>query len=179
MFFRSWCDLHMSLCESVYVCVCHRQNLVHEMAAQIWLRSAAYLIRNVTDTVQTVQYSDSQCTQQQYWHECRHCSWLHAGLYYIAPRPLTRFVFFLKKHNKLVNQHVELLFEVDLLDKQWTIKSDIIIIIIIIITNTQCVMKLPSFTLFKMVSKCGSLCGSEIVNDNYCLLTNIIFVYPR
>ena len=31
---------------------------------------ATYL-RNVTDTVQTVQqYSDSQCTQQQYWHEC-------------------------------------------------------------------------------------------------------------
>ena len=41
---------------------------------------ATYL-RDVTDTVQTVQYSDSQCTQQQYWHEPRRCSWLHAGLY--------------------------------------------------------------------------------------------------
>ena len=54
---------------------------------------ATYL-RNVTDTVQTVQYSDSQCTQQQYWHEHWHCSWLHAGLYCKAPRPFTRFVFY-------------------------------------------------------------------------------------
>ena len=58
---------------------------------------ATYL-RNVTDTVQTVQtvqYSDSQCEQQQYWHERRRCSWLHAGLYCIAPRPFTPFVFYL------------------------------------------------------------------------------------
>ena len=40
---------------------------------------ATYL-RNVTNTVQTVQYSDSQGEQQQYWHERRRCSWLHAGL---------------------------------------------------------------------------------------------------
>ena len=33
---------------------------------------ATYL-RDVIDTVQTVQYSDSQRTQQQYWHKCRHC----------------------------------------------------------------------------------------------------------
>ena len=39
--------------------------------------------------------NDRQCTQQQYWHECRHCSWLHAGLYCIAPRPFTWFVFYL------------------------------------------------------------------------------------
>ena len=45
---------------------------------------ATYL-REVTDTVQTVQYSDSQCIQ--YWHKRRRCSWLHAGLYCIAPRP--------------------------------------------------------------------------------------------
>ena len=50
-------------------------------------------LRNNTDTVQTVQYSDSQCTQQQYWHERQRCSWLHAGLYCIAPRPFTQFVF--------------------------------------------------------------------------------------
>ena len=54
---------------------------------------ATYL-RNVTDTVQTVQYSNSQCTQQQYWHECRRFSWLHEGVYCIAPRPFTRFVFY-------------------------------------------------------------------------------------
>ena len=57
---------------------------------------ATYL-RNVTDTVQTVQYSDSQCQQQQYWHERRRCSWLHAGFYCIAPRPFTRFVFYFSK----------------------------------------------------------------------------------
>ena len=55
--------------------------------------------RNVTNTVQTVQYSDRQCTvhvctQQQYWHEHWRCSWLHAGVYCIAPRPFTRFVFY-------------------------------------------------------------------------------------
>ena len=44
---------------------------------------AAYL-RDVTDIVQAVQYSDNR----------RRCSWLHAGLYCIAPRPFTRFVFF-------------------------------------------------------------------------------------
>ena len=36
---------------------------------------ATYL-RNVTDTVQTVhtvQYSDGQCTQQQYWHVAVGC----------------------------------------------------------------------------------------------------------
>ena len=54
---------------------------------------ATYL-KNVTDTVQTVQYSDTQRSQQQYWHERRHCSWLHAGLYCIAPQPFTRFVFY-------------------------------------------------------------------------------------
>ena len=31
----------------------------------------------------------------QYWHERRRCSSLHAGLYHIAPRPCTRFVFYL------------------------------------------------------------------------------------
>ena len=46
-------------------------------------------LRKITDTVQTVQYSDSHCTQQQYWHECRRCSWLHAGLYWTAPQPFT------------------------------------------------------------------------------------------
>ena len=51
--------------------------------------------RNITDTVQTVQYSDGQCTHQQYWHERQRCSWLHRGLQYIAPQPLTRFVFYL------------------------------------------------------------------------------------
>ena len=54
--------------------------------------------KNVTDTVNTVQYSDSQYTQQQYWHERRHCSWMHAGLYCIAPRPFTRFVFYLESY---------------------------------------------------------------------------------
>ena len=63
---------------------------------------ATYL-RNVTDTVQTVQYSDSQCTQQQYWHERRRCSWLHAGLYCIAPRPFTRFVFYLVGNNGVIS----------------------------------------------------------------------------
>ena len=53
---------------------------------------ATYL-RDVTDTVHTVQYSDSQCTQQQYWHECQLCSWLHEGLYCIAPQPFTWFGF--------------------------------------------------------------------------------------
>ena len=41
-------------------------------------------LRNVTDTVQTVQtvqYSDSQCQQQQNWHERQYCSWVHAGFY--------------------------------------------------------------------------------------------------
>ena len=56
--------------------------------------SGATYLRNVTDTVETVQYSESQCTQQQFWHERRHCSWLHAGLYCIAPRPFTRFMFY-------------------------------------------------------------------------------------
>ena len=56
--------------------------------------SGATYLRNVTDTVQTVQYSDSQCEQQQYWHKRRRCSWLHAVLYCIAPRPFTRFVFY-------------------------------------------------------------------------------------
>ena len=50
---------------------------------------------NVTDIVQTVQYSDGQCAQQQYWHKRRRCSWLHAGFYCIAARPFTRFVFFI------------------------------------------------------------------------------------
>ena len=57
---------------------------------------ATYL-SNMTDTVQTVQtvqYSESQYTQQQYWHEQRQRSWLHSGLYCIAPRPFTRFVFY-------------------------------------------------------------------------------------
>ena len=34
--------------------------------------SGATYLRNVTDTVltvQTVQYSDSQCEQQKYWHK--------------------------------------------------------------------------------------------------------------
>ena len=56
---------------------------------------ATYL-RNVTytgQTVQTVQYSDSQCEQQQYLHEHGRCSWLYAGLYCIATRLFTRFVF--------------------------------------------------------------------------------------
>ena len=64
---------------------------------------ATYL-RNVTHTVQTaqtVQYSDSQCTEQQYWHEHRHCRWLGAGLYCIAPRPFTRFVFYFLLPGKL------------------------------------------------------------------------------
>ena len=62
-----------------------------------WLlrNGGATFLRNITDTVQTVQYSDSQCTQQQYWHERQRCSWLHKGLYCIAPRPFTRFVFLL------------------------------------------------------------------------------------
>ena len=38
-----------------------------------WLfrNGGATYLRNVTITVQTVQYSDSQCTQQQYWHKCK------------------------------------------------------------------------------------------------------------
>ena len=56
--------------------------------------SGATYLWNVTNTVQTVQYSNSQCTQQQYWHECRRFSWLHEGVYCIAPQPFTRFVFY-------------------------------------------------------------------------------------
>ena len=57
-------------------------------------------LKEITDTVQAVQYSDNQCTQEQYWHERRRCSWLHTGLYCIAPRPVTRFVFdFCRKDN--------------------------------------------------------------------------------
>ena len=44
-----------------------------------------------------------QCTLQQYWHEHRCCSWLHAGLYCIALQPFTRFVFFCL----LVSEHFE------------------------------------------------------------------------
>ena len=44
---------------------------------------ATYL-RHVTDIVQAVQYSDNR----------RRCSWLHAGLYCIAPRPFTQSVFY-------------------------------------------------------------------------------------
>ena len=65
----------------------------------------ATFLRNITDTVQTVQYSDSQCTHKQYWHKHRCCSWLHAGLYCIALWPFTRFVFLLsykKPSQKLV-----------------------------------------------------------------------------
>ena len=70
---------------------------------------ATYL-RGVTDTVQTVQHSDSQCTQQQYWHECRRCSWLHEGPYCIAPRHFTRFVFlffFARMHEKYVKNCID------------------------------------------------------------------------
>ena len=58
-----------------------------------WLlrNGGATCLKNVT-----VHYSESQCTQQQYWHEHRRCSWLHAGLYCIAPRPFTHFVFYCK-----------------------------------------------------------------------------------
>ena len=61
-----------------------------------WLlrNGGATYLKNVTDTVQTVQYSDSQCTKQQYWHKRRRCSLLDAGLYCIALRPFTWFVFY-------------------------------------------------------------------------------------
>ena len=59
---------------------------------------------DTVQTVQTVQYSDNQFTQQQYWHERRCCSWLHTGLYCIAPRPFTRFVFFiLWQHDNIID----------------------------------------------------------------------------
>ena len=48
---------------------------------------------DAVQTVQTVQYRDSQCTQQQYRHERGRCSWLHAGLFCIAQQPFTQFVF--------------------------------------------------------------------------------------
>ena len=55
---------------------------------------ATYL-RDATYTVQTVLYSDSQCTvyTAKYWHERRHCSWCYAELYCIAPWPFTVRVF--------------------------------------------------------------------------------------
>ena len=72
-----------------YPRVCVTQNLVHEMATKIWWR---YLSRKrhwyCTDC--TIQW---QCTQEQYWHLCWLCRWLHAGLYCIAPQPFTRFMF--------------------------------------------------------------------------------------
>ena len=83
------------ICRFFYVSACLRVSLdkIKFMKLPLGNSGATYL-RNVTDTVETVQYSESQCTQQQYWHECRRCSWLHEGLYCIAPRPFTRFVFF-------------------------------------------------------------------------------------
>ena len=55
----SWCEFHMLLFLSLDVFA------VDKIQFMKWpLRfGGATFLRNVTDTVQTVQYSDSQCTQ--------------------------------------------------------------------------------------------------------------------
>ena len=97
MLFQHWCLKGRGatfICHFFCLRVYRRQTLVHEWPLR---NGIATFLRTITDTIQTaqtVQYSDSQCTQQQYWYERQRCSWLHAGLFCIAPGPFTRFVFY-------------------------------------------------------------------------------------